>query len=45
MDRNLDLTRLSRTISHALRHEPWVYGLELDTYGWVHMNDLVPSFS
>jgi putative RNA 2'-phosphotransferase len=25
-----DLTALSRTMSHALRHEPWLYELELD---------------
>ncbi|MFZ0512414.1 MAG: RNA 2'-phosphotransferase [Candidatus Nitrosopolaris sp.] len=43
MDRNLDLTKLSRTVSHALRHEPWLYGLELDSYGWVHMIDLAVS--
>ncbi len=28
------LITLSRTISHALRHEPWVYELELDEEGW-----------
>jgi putative RNA 2'-phosphotransferase len=25
----------SRVLSHALRHEPWVYELELDPEGWV----------
>jgi len=31
-----DLTALSRTMSHALRHEPWLYELELelDAEGW-----------
>lgn len=29
------LIHLSKTISHALRHEPWVYELELDGEGWV----------
>jgi putative RNA 2'-phosphotransferase len=43
MEGNLDLTKLSRTVSHALRHEPWLYGLELDRYGWVHLIDLVVS--
>jgi putative RNA 2'-phosphotransferase len=43
MDRNLDLTKLSRTVSHALRHEPSLYGLELDSYGWVQMTDLIVS--
>ncbi len=43
MEGNLDLTKLSRTVSHALRHEPWLYGLELDSYGRVHLIDLVVS--
>ena len=43
MEGNLDLTKLSRTVSYALRHEPWLYGLELDSYGWVHLIDLVVS--
>ncbi len=39
MNRNLndtpiDLTSLSRTVSHALRHAPWLYELELDDEGW-----------
>ena len=25
---------LSKTLSHALRHEPWFYELELDDEGW-----------
>lgn len=29
-----DLTAISRTFSHALRHEPWLYELELDAEGW-----------
>ena len=37
----LDLTRLSRTIAHALRHEPWLYELELDAEGWVDVNLLL----
>jgi putative RNA 2'-phosphotransferase len=43
MEGNLDLIKLSRTVSHALRHETWRYGLELDSYGWVHLIDLVVS--
>jgi hypothetical protein len=27
-------TDLSRIASHALRHEPWLYELELDHEGW-----------
>jgi len=29
-----DLTAISRTLAHALRHEPWLYELELDAEGW-----------
>lgn len=29
-----DLTVISRTLAHALRHEPWLYELELDAEGW-----------
>jgi putative RNA 2'-phosphotransferase len=29
------LVRLSKTVSHALRHAPWQYKLELDDAGWV----------
>ena len=43
MERNLDLAKLSRTVSHALRHQPWLHGLELDSYGWVRLIDLVVS--
>jgi putative RNA 2'-phosphotransferase len=35
---------MSRTLSHALRHEPWRYGLELDNHGWVRVTDLLISF-
>lgn len=31
----MDLIKLSRAVSHALRHEPWLYELELDEAGWV----------
>jgi putative RNA 2'-phosphotransferase len=30
----MDHERLSRVVSHALRHEPWLYELELDEEGW-----------
>lgn len=36
-----DLTALSRTVSHALRHEPWLYELELDAEGWVSVETLL----
>jgi putative RNA 2'-phosphotransferase len=32
---------LSKTISHALRHEPWKYELELDEEGWVDIQELL----
>jgi putative RNA 2'-phosphotransferase len=35
------LTDLSRTVSHALRHEPASYGLMLDPEGWVAVAELV----
>ena len=38
-----DLTALSRTISHALRHEPWLYELELDDEGWVALEALLSA--
>ena len=39
----LDHVRLSKTISHALRHEPEVYGLELDEGGWADLGELVDA--
>lgn len=30
-------------ISHALRHEPWLYELELDEEGWVTVEQLLDS--
>ncbi|WP_408914420.1 RNA 2'-phosphotransferase [Brucella pseudogrignonensis] len=39
----MDLTNLSRAVSHALRHEPWLYELELDEAGWVPVETLLLS--
>lgn len=36
-----ELSSLSRVLSHALRHEPWVYELELDEAGWVPVEALL----
>jgi putative RNA 2'-phosphotransferase len=36
-------TDLSRVISHALRHEPWLYELELDDAGWVPVEALLAA--
>ena len=37
------LSDLSRAVSHALRHEPWRYELELDSEGWVSVEQLLES--
>jgi putative RNA 2'-phosphotransferase len=37
------LTELSKTVSHALRHEPWLYELELDDEGWVPVDQLLDA--
>lgn len=36
---------LSRTVSHALRHEPWLYELELDEEGWVPVDQLLGALN
>ncbi len=38
----MDYQNLSKIISHALRHEPWLYELELDAEGWT---EIVPLLS
>ncbi|HEX6351655.1 RNA 2'-phosphotransferase [Actinophytocola sp.] len=35
--------RLSKKMSHALRHEPWLYELELDEEGWTPVSDLIAA--
>lgn len=35
--------RLSKLLSHALRHEPWMYELELDEQGWVPIPELLAA--
>ena len=39
----MDYIRLSKTISHALRHAPWEYELEMDENGWVLITQLLYS--
>ena len=39
----LNLKQLSKTVSHALRHEPWIYELELDEEGFVPIDLLLNS--
>lgn len=35
--------RLSKRMSHALRHAPWQYELELDEAGWTPVADLLAA--
>lgn len=39
----VDYKALSRAASHALRHEPWLYELELDAEGWTSAEALLAS--
>lgn len=34
---------LSRAVSHALRHEPWLYEIELDDEGWTSVEALMAA--
>lgn len=38
-----DLIDLSRTVSHALRHDPGAYGVDLDADGWVGVTELLDA--
>ena len=35
--------QFSKAVSHALRHEPWLYELEPDETGWVLIEDLLSA--
>ncbi len=39
----LNLVDLSRAVSHALRHEPWLYELELDDEGWANIESVMTA--
>jgi len=39
----MNLNKLSKIISHALRHQPSLYNLELDKGGWVDVSLLIES--
>ena len=39
----MNYDRLSRVVSHALRHEPWLYELELDQEGWTATDSLLAA--
>ncbi len=41
----MKLTEISKIISHALRHEPWIYELELDSEGWVPIAELITALN
>ena len=38
-----DRVQLSKRVSHALRHAPWIYELELDEEGWAPVPDLLEA--
>ncbi len=42
-NRIADLLNLSRAVSHALRHEPWLYELELDDEGWASVESILAA--
>jgi len=39
----MDHALLSKTVSHALRHQPDTYGFELDSEGWVDVDTLLKA--
>ena len=39
----LNFVELSKTVSHALRHEPWLYELELDEEGWASVDGVLSA--
>ncbi|MBX9681398.1 MAG: RNA 2'-phosphotransferase [Gemmataceae bacterium] len=40
MEQSATGDRLFRTVLHALRHDPWKYGLELDADGFARLDDV-----
>ncbi len=38
-------TELSRAVSHALRHQPWLYEIELDDEGWTPVDQLLSALN
>ncbi len=42
-NKTIDLRAVSRTVSHALRHEPWLYELELNDEGWTSIEALLSA--
>ena len=42
-DAQIDYRRLSKFSARLLRHEPWLYELELDDQGWVPLGDFLSA--
>ena len=40
---DIDKTRMLRTLSYALRHEPWKFGIDLNEEGFTSLDALVQS--
>jgi len=40
---DIDYVQLSKAVSHALRHEPWLYEIELDDDGWTSVASLLAA--
>lgn len=40
-DGKMDYLKISKEVSYALRHAPWEYELELDSEGWVSIEQLL----
>ncbi len=40
---DMDYMRLSKTVAYALRHDPWLYELELDEEGWTSIESLLSA--
>lgn len=43
MSSGYNFFKLSKMVAHALRHEPWRYGLEPDSQGWVPVEELLDA--
>jgi putative RNA 2'-phosphotransferase len=39
----MNYSEISRAVSHALRHEPWLYELEVDDEGWTSLEDVLAA--
>ncbi len=41
----IDPVRLSKTLSHALRHAPKLYDIALDSQGWIQIEELLTALT